>query len=254
MQCTVMGLNIHYTDEGTGAPILLLHGWGSSADAYARIRAEFKGSYRMIALDFPGFGKSDMPPAPWSIEDYAVFTIAFMKEIEIIDPILIGHSFGGRVIIKLCGTARVKPPKIILLDSAGVKPKKTFNQKFRLYSFKTIKWCLTLPVIRKHTENLLDRARNHYGSSDYKSAPEILRKSMVMAVNEDLTHHLPNISSPTLLIWGEKDTATPLSDGERMERLIPGAGLCVIKGAGHFSFVEQPYLVHRILESFLGGR
>lgn len=252
MNCTVDGLNIHYVDEGQGEVLLLLHGWGSSVDAWRRMIAEFSPSFRLVAVDLPGFGGSDMPPAPWAVEDYAEFVLKFMQTLGLRDPILVGHSYGGRVIIKLAGTGRVAPSKIILIDSAGVKPKKSMKQKLRIATFKTVKWALTLPGIRRFTGELLDRARAHFGSADYNAAPEVLRRSLVMAVNEDLTHHMPSIRASTLLIFGEKDTATPVSDGQLMEKLIPDAGLCIIKGAGHFSFVERPYEVHAILHSFLG--
>ncbi len=253
LRCTINGLSIQYTDEGEGQTILLLHGWGSSIDAWAMLRREFAGGFRLVALDFPGFGGSDMPPEPWAVEDYARFTLAFMEKLGLQDPILVGHSFGGRVIMKLAGTGRVHPPKIILIDAAGIQPKKTLRQKARQRSFKITKWFLTLPGLRSHTDALLDRARRHYGSADYNNAPEILRKTLVKVVNEDLSHHLPHIEVPTLLIYGENDTATPVADAKKIEGLIPDAGLCIIQGAGHFSFVERPYQVHRILHSFLGG-
>lgn len=252
MNCTVDGLNIHYLDEGQGDVLLLLHGWGSSVDAWRRMIAEFSPHFRLIAPDLPGFGGSDMPKQPWAVEDYAVFVLRFMQAVGIQDPILVGHSYGGRVILKLAGTGRVAPEKIVLIDSAGVKPKKTLKQRVRLAAFKTIKWTLTLPLLRRYTGELLDRARKHFGSADYNAAPEVLRRSLVLAVNEDLTCHMPSIHASTLLIFGEKDTATPVSDGQLMERLIPDAGLCIIKGAGHFSFVERPYEVHAILHSFFG--
>ena len=145
----------------------------------------------------------------------------------------------------------VNPPKIVLLDSAGLIPKKSFKQKFRAKSFKTIKWALTRPIIKNYSEGLLQKARNHYGSADYNAAPLVLRQTMVSLVNTDLRDIIPNIKCPTLLIWGENDTATPLSDAKIIESLISDAGLCVIKGAGHYSFCENPYQAHAILRSFI---
>lgn len=251
MNCQVDQLNIHYTDEGSGPVILLLHGWGSSLDAWRMIKNEFAGKFRVVALDFPGFGGSDMPPCAWSVEDYAAFTLRFMNEIGIINPILVGHSFGGRVIVKLAGTGRVSPPKIILIDAAGVRPKQSVKSKIRIRTFKCIKAVLTLPGIRKFTAGTLQKVRNHFGSADYNSAPEVLRQTLVKVVNEDLTCHMPGITAPTLLIYGENDTATPVSDAKLMESLIKDSGLCIIKGAGHFSFVEKPFEVHAIMHSFL---
>ena len=79
----------------------------------------------------------------------------------------------------------------------------------------------------------------------------MLRKTLVSLVNTDLRDIISKISCPTLLIWGEKDTATPLADAETIKSLIPDCGLCVIKGAGHYSFLEQPYQTAAILGSFI---
>ena len=174
-----------------------------------------------------------------------------MKLMKLDNPIMIGHSHGGRVTMKLVADGKVNPPKIVLLDAAGLIPKKSFKQKMRARHFKIIKRVLTLPPLKNHTENLLNRARAHYGSADYNAAPEVLRKTMVSLVNTDLRNIISNISCPTLLIWGEKDTATPLSDAEIIKSLIPDSGLCVIKGAGHYSFCEQPYQAAAILKSFI---
>ena len=99
----------------------------------------------------------------------------------------------------------------------------------------------------------LEKARRHFGSADYNSAPVVLRQTLVKVVNEDLCEYMPNIACPTLLIWGDQDTDTPLSDAKVMESKIPDSGLCVIKGVGHFSFIQSPFEVNAILNSFLGG-
>lgn len=253
MELELNGRRVHYETAGQGPDILLLHGWGSSLDAYRGVTAAFSGQYRLTSLDFPGFGASDLPPEPWSVDDYASFTLDFIQALGLNDPILVGHSFGGRVAIKLAGTGRLRPPKIVLIDSAGIKPKKSLRSRVRLAAFKTAKGFLTLPLWRGRTAGLLDRVRAHFGSADYNSAPPVMRQTLVRVVNEDLSGLLPSIQAPTLLIWGENDAATPLSDAKRMEALIPDAGLCVIRGAGHFSFVERPAEVHRILASFFGS-
>ena len=81
---------------------MLLHGWGSSLDAFSAVRNLLDKKYKVVSLDFPGFGQSDMPPEPWDVERYAAFTLEFFGFLGIKDPILVGHSFGGRVIMKLC--------------------------------------------------------------------------------------------------------------------------------------------------------
>ena len=251
MNLEVKGLNIEYTEQGEGIPVLLLHGWASSMDLYKGIMSALSDRCRLVAVNFPGCGKSETMKEPWCLEDYCDFVLEFLEKVNLENPIMIGHSHGGRVTLKMAAEGMVNPSKIVLLDAAGLIPKKTFKQKFRANSFKTIKKVLTLPIIKNHSQGLLDKARKHYGSADYNAAPEVLRKTLVSLVNTDLRDIIPNISCPTLLIWGEKDTATPLSDAKIIESLIKDSGLCEIEGAGHFAFLEKPYLVHSILQSFI---
>lgn len=251
MNINIDGLNIEYSDTGSGIPVLLLHGWGSSFDVYRGIIAALSDRCRLVALNFPGCGGSDTMPEPWTLEDYCRLVLKFTQAVQLENPIMIGHSHGGRVVLKMAAEKILKPPKIVLLDAAGLIPKKSLKQKMRAKSFKIIKQVLTLPIIKNHSEGLLERARKHYGSADYNAAPEVLRKTLVSLVNTDLRDILPSISCPTLLIWGDKDTATPLADAKLMESLIPDAGLCVLEGTGHYSFCEKPYQAHAILNSFI---
>ncbi len=251
MIINIKGLNIEYTDSGNGIPVLLLHGWGSSFDVYKGIISALSDRCRLVAMNFPGCGNSETMKKPWCLDDYCELVLEFMEKTGLFNPVMIGHSHGGRVVLKIAASGMIDPSKIVLLDSAGLIPKKSLKQKFRAKSFKTIKRVLTLPVIKNHSEPLLDKARRHYGSADYNAAPEVLRKTLVSLVNTDLRDILQNISCPTLLIWGDKDTATPLSDAKIIESLIPDAGLCVLEGTGHYSFCEKPYQAHAILRSFI---
>ena len=252
MNLNICGLDIEYTVSGNGeTPVLLLHGWGSSFDVYKGITVALSDRCRLFAVNFPGCGNSQVMPSAWDVDDYCEFILEFMKALKIENPILMGHSHGGRVALKLAADGKVFPPKMVLLDSAGLIPKKSFAQKMRAKQFKVIKKILTLPVLKNHTEPLLDKARRHYGSADYNAAPQVLRETLVKLVNTDIRELLPSIKCPTLLIWGENDTATPLSDAKIIESLIPDAGLCVIKGTGHYSFCEKPYEAHAILRSFI---
>ena len=251
MNITVNGLQLHYEQYGQGEDVLLLHGWGSSLDAFTYLGGRIAKGYKVTALDFPCFGQSDLPPKPWDVEDYAALTLAFMQAIGLKDPIMLGHSFGGRVIIKLCGTGRVNPAKILLVDAAGVRRKPSFKTRFRTRCFKIAKWALTRKPWAKACEPTLNQVRAYFGSADYNSAPPVLRQTLVRVVNEDLTPILKNITASTLLIYGENDTATPVADAKIMEREIPDAGLCIIPEAGHWAFVEKAGHVAAIVDSFL---
>lgn len=209
------------------------------------------GNHRVVALDFPGCGKSEILHTPWSSKEYAEFVLEFMKKTNLKNPALIGHSNGGRIIMKLCGEKMLNPPKIIFIDAAGIKPKKSFKKQFKIKTFKAVKTVLTLPFIKNYSEELLNKARNYFGSADYNSAPEVMRKTMVTLINEDMEPIVKNISCPTLLIWGDCDNDTPLYMAHKLENLISDTGLCVLKGTGHFSFVQKPYEAQAIINSFL---
>ena len=256
MQVTLNEVDVHYTMSGAGHAVVLLHGWGASAKAFEPVCAFLEKHFATYALDLPGFGDTPEPSTPWGLAEYTALVHSFITHFNLESPILIGHSFGGRIIIKLAGgeSPLGTPPllgKIILIDSAGIKPRRSFSYHVRVRTFKAIRLLLELPMIRCFSAGLLARARAHFGSSDYRNASDVMRQAMVKAVNEDLTHLLPNIKSSTLLIWGEADTATPLADAQLMEKQIPDAGLVVFKGAGHWAYLERLGAFLTVLDSFL---
>ncbi|SCY59728.1 alpha/beta fold hydrolase [Butyrivibrio sp. INlla14] len=261
MNTIINGLNINYIDEGQGPLLVMLHGWGSNIDLFAGVISFAKVKYHVVAMDMPGFGKSDEPAEPMNVDAYVDFVLSFVKELypEEKEIIFLGHSMGGRIIIKLASgihDGRIKTdfsiPKIILTDSAGVLPVRTKAQNSRTKRYKFYKNLITRTGIVKLFPGALDRLQKKFGSADYAAASPVMRKSLVMNVNEDCTPYMPSVTQPTLLIWGDRDTATPLSDGKKMEELMPEAGLAVIEGAGHYTFLDNPYLYNRILGSFLG--
>ena len=252
MTTTVFGLKTEYLDRGEGQLAVFLHGWGSRAGLFDGLLDLCVKKYRAVAPDMPGFGGTEEPPEPWDVSKYADFIVEFLKPFAPSSVVFIGHSFGGRVILKL--TERELPfkiEKIILIDSAGIKPKKTLGQKLSLLCYKAGRRIMSLPPFKKLFPNAVESMRKKRGSADYNAASPIMRQTLVKVVNEDLKNDLPKISAPTLLIWGTADTATPISDGELMEKLIPDAGLVKVQGAGHYSFLQAPEYVARVVASFL---
>lgn len=253
MECQIDGLKINYEDEGTGKTLLFLHGWGSSLQSFRCITDQIKDTYRIIRLDFPGFGGSDCPPEPWNVDDYVDLTRKFIKSLGLDCVNLIGHSFGGRVIIKMASSQNdFKIDKIVLVDSAGIMPVKTLKKRIRTRVFKIGKGILLIPFIKKAFPDALEKYRRMFGSADYNNASGVIRDTMVRVVNEDLEPYLPSIKYPTLLIWGDQDTATPMRDAKIMESKIPDAGLVVVEGGEHFSFLKNPYLVATVMRTFFG--
>lgn len=249
----VNGIKINYEQKGQGDIIVLLHGWGSNIKLFANLIDLLSVKYTVVAMDMPGFGESQEPPSAWCVEDYAKFVIDFMKDYNAEKIMLLGHSFGGRVIIKL--NSRDDLPfeitKVILVDSAGILPPKSNKKSFRTYYYKAGKAVLSTGIVKKLAPEALENFRKKMGSADYAAASPLMRQVLVKTVNEDLEPLLPNIKCPTLLVWGVNDTATPLSDGEKMEKLIPDAGLVKLENAGHYSFLEQQYTFNKVMCSFM---
>lgn len=254
MYACVMGSNIHYDIVGSGKTILLLHGWGAPFQIYQKLTGTLAEHYRMILLDFPGFGQSDEPAEAWNVSDYADFVLEFLKEIKEQPEILLVHSFGGRVAIKLLSEKKEKcefVKKAVFMDAAGVKNKKGIRQRYKEATYKLAKKVYSIPIVSKMYPDLLDEMRAKRGSSDYQNASPVMRQILVKAVNEDQTGELHRIPVPVLLLWGDKDTATPLYQAKVMEREIESTELVVLEGASHFSFLEQTPEAVAAIEAFL---
>ena len=250
---TVNGLKINYEEKGEGDLIVLLHGWGSNITLFANMMELLSKKYKVVAMDMPGFGKSDEPKEVWDVSSYVQFVIDFLKDYDTKEVMLLGHSFGGRVIIKMPSRDDLpfKVTKVILVDSAGIMPPKSNKKSWRTRYYKLGRTVLSWGIVKKIFPDALENFRKKMGSADYAAASPMMRQVMVKVVNEDLEPYLPNIKAPTLLVWGVNDTATPLSDGEKMEKLIPDAGLVKLENAGHYSFLEQQFTFNRVMCSFM---
>ncbi len=233
------GVTLQYNVEGEGLPVILMHGWGCNLTTVASIERLLTPHFKVYNLDFPGFGGSSTPPAVWGGGE------ADSTE----RPILIGHSFGGRVSILFA--SRNATRKVILVDAAGVKPRRPLKYYVKVYSFKLWKRLLPLAVGRKRADEMIENHRRKSGSADYNALTGTMRNILVKVVNEDLKAVMPRIQCPVLLIWGKNDTATPLRDARTMERLIPDAGLVAFDDAGHYSFLDKPYEFNAVVQNFL---
>lgn len=249
----VDGITLAYVDEGSGDPVVLLHGWGGQAVSMMPLIVGLRDKYRVLAFDLPGFGGSSPPPVPWGTPEYAAFVERAVASLGIMRATYIGHSFGGRLAIWLAAHAPEAVQALVLVDAAGIRPRATFGRRTRQLFYKVAKTVLRLPILGTHGPALRERLAMRFGSVDYRATTGVMRASMVRTVNLDLTACLDAVSAPTLLLWGEKDTATPITEGRKMEQLIKGSRLIAIAGAGHFSYLDSPAFVNAVVSAFLRG-
>lgn len=245
------GMKLHYEVTGpeNGAPVLLMHGWGCDHTTVRSIANALNGNMRVFNVDLPGHGTSQEPPTAWGVNDYTQLMEHFITRIGISDPVLIGHSFGGRISILMASRNPIS--RMVLVDAAGIKPKRPLKYYLKVYSFKTAKKILPLIFGKKQGGKMIDAWRGKAGSADYRNSSPMMRAVMSRCVNEDLTDRLPLIKASTLLLWGEEDTATPMADAKLMEKLIPDAGLVSWQGCGHYSFLDNPGGFRAVIRNFL---
>ena len=253
MKISVKGLNIEYSDRGKGDAVVILHGWSQEKAPYVPLSDVISEGYRAIAPDLPGFGGSDEPPEAWDVDRFADIISEFIVSLGLKTVILMGHSYGGRVIIKLASRENLpfEISKIILVDAAGVLPKRGLDYKIKVSAYKIGKKIMLSPPMKKMFPKAVEKWQKKQGSADYSAASPVMRGCLVKAVNEDLTPLFGKIKNEVLLIWGTLDDATPLSDGLLMEKNMPDAGLVKIEGAGHFSWLDDPVLFNAVIRSYL---
>ncbi len=244
-QCTINGVRTEYEEQGQGKAVILLHGWGQRMIMMEPVFMHLKSHFHVFNFDFPGFGKSETPSRGWSLADYQAFLEQFCVQMGVENPILIGHSFGARVAIRYAASHPVC--KMVLTGAAGIRPKPSWQSRIRTAGYKAARKAVALTGSRELEEKL----KNHFGSEDYRNAQGVMRETLVKVVNEDLTDLLPRIQIPVLLVWGEKDEATPLWMGKQMEEMMPAAGLAIFEGDDHFAYFHQSDRFNRCLDIFL---
>lgn len=244
---------VNYSDQGQGKVLLMLHGWGSRLETFDELALALAKNYRVIRLDFPGFGGSPRPQNDWTIEDYAKFIDAFLDKLKVIDMYaVIAHSFGGRVAIKMLGTNIRTTQKLVLIGSGGIKHSSSLRQQAYKTVAKTGKQILKLPGLKRAHSAVRRQLYKTAGASDYVESGE-LKAIFLNAINEDLRDTAANISLPSLLLWGSDDDQAPVSDAKIFHEKIRSSKLVIYPNTGHFTHTEKPAVVLQEIEDFLAS-
>lgn len=240
MKINVKDVEINYIQYGEGKDIVLLHGWGQNIEMMKPIGDRLSDKFKITIIDLPGFkGLTKEPSYAWTLSDYSDMLEEFLEKLEINKPIIIGHSFGGRLAIRYSANHRVE--KLVLFGSPTKPEKKATSLKVKM-----LKGLKKLPGMY----NIGEYMKKHIGSRDYKQASPIMRQILVNTVNEDLTEYSKKIEEPTLLIWGDNDEEAPIEDAKTLECIMPDAGLIILPGT-HYAYLENINQVINILNKFL---
>ncbi len=241
MKFTTKDVNINYVRYGniSGKSIVYLHGWGQNIAMMKPVADPFSEEFDIIILDLPGFGDSEEPKSVWLLTDYVECIHELLVSLNIENPIIVGHSFGGK--LGLLYASKYKVNKLVLFAS----PYKKEIEKLSLKT-KVLKSLKHVPVINK----LEGFAKKHIGSTDYKNASIIMRKIMVEHVNTDITDEVKKIKCPTLIVWGTKDEAVNVNSAYELEKLIPDAGVVIYEECTHYAYLERLNQTINVLWNF----
>jgi pimeloyl-ACP methyl ester carboxylesterase len=237
-------ININYIDYGNedGKPLVFLHGWGQNIEMMKPLAEKLKKTNRIIIIDLPGFGQSEEPKRVYTIYDYVNVVNELLKELNVNNPSLIGHSFGGKISLLYASLNEVD--KLVVMGSPYDVEIKTQSLKV-----KVLKSLKKIPILNKF-ENF---AKKRLGSTDYKNASLMMRNVLTQHVNLSIVKELSKISCPTLIIWGTLDDAVKIEAAYRLEKLIKNAGLVIYQGNTHYAYLERLDQTSKVLRNFFGS-
>lgn len=249
MQVVIDDLLTNYQEMGNGKVVLLLHGWADSLSTFRDLQAKLSENYRVIALDLPGFGKTEIPKTVWGLENYAEFINHFLTKMQAKDlKALIGHSNGGALAIKALSTNNVKSEKLVLIASAGVR-NKLKTRKLAIKAIAKTGKAATFWLPEDQKKKLQKKLYGTVGS-DMLVAPH-LQETFKKTVAQDIQADAETVAIPTLLIYAQNDSAVPVSDGEQLTKIMPNAKLVILPEAGHFVHHDKPDEVFELIKDFL---
>lgn len=234
--------------------VVFLHGWGRAKEDFDQLVAKLVAGGLQAAflrVDLPGFGSSTLQATDgFSIDDYCKSLERLFDKLDIARAVLVGHSFGGRIAIKLAAIYPERVERLILIAAAGI-PKRSFWLK--LVAVGALVWKFATTGLRdtRLVRRLKYTLVPFVASEDYRNAPPSLRETLKKIIKEDLRQAAALVRAPTLLIWGREDEITPVAVGQAFHALISNSRLEVIEDVGHFSFLKYPDACSRLIASFL---
>ena len=256
MFADIDGVRFFYELRGDhGSRAVLLHGWGCSSKLMEKLAEFLQEDHQVLLLDFPGHGQSGRPPEPWGVPEFAASIRHLLLKLDFLPCAAVGHSFGCRVAAWAGSEWPDMFTKMVFTGAAGLRAPVTEEARKKNISFQRKKKMAhlleKLPGFKTLGERAEEQLRRKYGSADYNALDAEMRKTFVKVIQMDLRDRYPRIQASTLLIWGDKDTETPMWMGKEMEKLIPDAGLVILEDGSHFAYLEQAARFNTIVKHFL---
>lgn len=243
-------MNYYTFGRKTNPTLVILHGWGNSGEQYKELAKILSEDFYVIVPDLPGFGQTAPPSKAFDVLAYAREVKRFLKAQGIEEAIFLGHSFGGRISIKLAGNEPKLVTKLILTGAAGVekfKLKRSLKRGAFWIIAKKLKLFSFLPPVQRLRERF-------YRHRDFGKVEGVMKETFLKVIKENLTKDAKEITQPTLLLWGAKDQMTPIYDAEKMLKIIPHSYLKIFTRATHKLPYEMPHEFAREVVQFIGKK
>lgn len=249
MQVVIDSLLTHYTRSGAGKVVVLLHGWADSSSTFAALQKDLCSKYDVIALDLPGFGKTEIPKEVWTLSTYTHFVQHFLAKLGVQQVhAFVGHSNGASLAIQGLADGTLSCERLVIMAGAGIRG----VQQGRLTVLKLLTKAgkfVTLPLPQRIRKRLRASLYEKAGS-DMLVAPH-MQETFKNIVSEDVQADAAQIAIPVLLLYGENDADTPVWFGQQYHELMIDSTLEVLPGAGHFVHVDRTEEVQRSIKEFL---
>ncbi len=249
---TLQGLQVNYTIEGSGPNLLILHGWGRGSEPYAQIQKDIANKgFCVVVPDLPGFGKSAYPQTVWGVEEYVNFILRFADGLGLKSFFLMGHSFGGQVALKFAVEHADSVKGLILCAAAVIRRKPDFKKRVIRFVSNVGSMVFSFWPFSMFSDIAGRAFYRLLGSGDWRYSQGIMKYVRQKVVRHDLSALAPQVTVPTLIVWGDQDQATPVKDAYTLKDKISGSSLRVISGVGHRLYVEAPDVFVESIVQFL---
>ena len=263
----VNGARVNYVVMGAGPPVLLVHGLGGVWQNWLETIPYLARERTTIAVDLPGFGRSESSRAPVSIQGYANFVESFLESLGMGETALVGSSMGGLIAAEAAATRPRRVSRLVLVSAAGPGrrsgPAPQAGMPGRLRSAgaaiaRRSGWVLRSATVRRallgrlmtHPERISPGIARAMAAGIGRPASPAARRA---TNHNDVGTRLRNITAPTLLVWGARDQVVPPYVASSYEQGIRGARLVVLPDAGHVPMIERPAVFNRLVAEFLSA-